>query len=81
MSVVFVEFSVCVFRLTWCYSREASLPEKGATEATSCSTTYDWILGQILTRCREEGCQKSLRESSVKEKTRLYHEENLTVEE
>ncbi len=79
--------------------REASLPEKGATEATSCpkggnmwrhwywmtqawgSTTYDWILGQILPRCREEGCQQNLTESSVKEKTQVYHEGNLTVEE
>ncbi len=64
--------------------REVSLPEKGATEATSCpkggnmwrnwygltqawgSTTYDWILGQILPRSREEGCQQNLTESSVK---------------
>ncbi len=70
--------------------REASLPEKGATEATSCpkggnmwrhwygliqawgSTTYDWALGQILPRCREEGCQQNLTESAVKEKTRVY---------
>ncbi len=52
--------------------REASLPEKGTTEAASCpkggnmwrhwyglaqawgSTIYDWALGQILPRCREE---------------------------
>ncbi len=79
--------------------REAILPEKGATEATSCpkggnmwrhwyglthalgSTTYDWILGQILPRCREEGCQQNLTENSVKEKTRVYHEGNLTMEE
>ncbi len=78
---------------------EASLPEKGATEATSCpkggtmwrywygltqawgSTTYDWTLGQILPRSREEGCQQGLTESSVKGKTRIYHEGNLTVEE
>ncbi len=40
-----------------------------------------WILGQILSRCREEGCQQNLTESSVKEKTQVYHEENLTVEE
>ncbi len=77
-------------------SREASLPEKGATEATSCpkggnmwrhwygltqawsSTTYDWILWQILPRCREEACQQNLTESSVKEKTQVYHEGNLT---
>ncbi len=61
--------------------REASLPEKGATEATSClkggnmwrhwyglaqawgSTTYDWTLGQILPRSREEGCQQNLTEA------------------
>ncbi len=79
--------------------REASLPEKGATEATSCpkggnmwrhwygltqawgSTTYDWILGQILPRSREEGCHQNLTESSVKEKTWVYPEGNLTVEE
>ncbi len=78
---------------------EASLPEKGATEATSCpkggtmwrhwygltqawgSTTYDWTLGQILPRSREEGCQQGLTESSVKGKTRVYREGNLTVEE
>ncbi len=78
---------------------EASLPEKGATEATSCqkggtmwrhwygltqawgSTTYDWTLGQILPRSREEGCQQGLTESSVKGKTRVYREGNLTVDE
>ncbi len=83
-------------------SRKSSLPEKGATEATSYpkggnmwrhwygltqawgSTTCDWTLGQILPRCREEGCQQDLTESSVKEKTQVYqvyHEGNLTVEE
>ncbi len=79
--------------------REASLTEKGATEATSCpkggnmwrhwygltqawgSITYDRILGQFLPRSREEGCQQNLTESSVKEKTRVYHEGNLAVEE
>ncbi len=42
---------------------------------------YDWTLGQILTRCREESCQQSLTESSVKWKTRVYREGNLTMEE
>ncbi len=80
-------------------NREVVLPEKGATEATSClkggsmwrhgygltqargSTTYDWTLGQILTRRREESCQQSLTEYSVKGKTQAYREGNLTVEE
>ncbi len=35
------------------------------------STIYDWTLGQILPRCREEGCQQKLTESSVKENTGL----------
>ncbi len=79
--------------------REASLPQKGNTEATSGpkgdnmwkhwygltqawgSTTYDWTLGLILPRCREEICQQSLTESSVKGKTRVYHAGNLTLEE
>ncbi len=52
----------------------------GLTQAWG-STTYDWTLGQILPRCREEGCQQNLTESSVKEKTRVYLEGNLTVEE
>ncbi len=53
-------FRSFLFVVTACHNgREASLPEKGATEATSCpqawgSTTYDWALGQILPRCREE---------------------------
>ncbi len=68
---------------------EASLPEKGATEATSCpkggnmwrhwygltqawgSTTYDWTLGQILPRSREEGCQQNLTEALSREDTCL----------
>ncbi len=37
--------------------------------------------GQILPRSREEGCQQGLTESSVKGKTRVYREGNLTVEE
>ncbi len=41
------------------------------------NTTYSWVLGQILPRCRDE----VLTESSVKEKTRVYHEGNLTMEE
>ncbi len=27
------------------------------------STTYDWTLGQILSRSREEGCQQNLTEA------------------
>ncbi len=68
---------------------EASLPEKGATEASSCpkggnmwrhwyglaqawgSTTYDWTLGQILPRSREEGCQPNLTEALSREDTGL----------
>ncbi len=42
---------------------------------------YDWTLGQILPRSREEGCQQGLTESSVKGKTRVYREGNLTVDE
>ncbi len=38
-------------------------------------------LGQILPRCREESCQQSLTEYSVKGKTRAYREGNLTMEE
>ncbi len=78
---------------------EVSLPEMGATEATSCpkggnmwrhwygltqawvSTTYDWTLGQILPRSREESCQQGLTESSVKGKTQIYREGKFTVEE
>ncbi len=52
----------------------------GLTEAWR-STTYDWTLGQILPRCREESCQQSLTEYSVKGKTRAYREGNLTMEE
>ncbi len=51
----------------------------GLTQAWG-STTYDWTLGQILPRCREESCQQNLTERSVKEKTRVYHEGKLTVE-
>ncbi len=55
----------------------------GDTDMTQAwgSTTYDWTLGQILPRSREEGCQQGLTESSVKGKTRVYREGNLTVEE
>ncbi len=72
--------------------REASLPEKGATEATSCpkggniwrhwyglaqawgSTTYDWTLGQILPRSREEGFQQNLsREDTGLQRGKPYH--------
>ncbi len=35
------------------------------------STTYNCTLGQILPRCREESCQQSLKETSVKEKTQV----------
>ncbi len=44
------------------------------------STTYDWTLGQILPRSKEEGCQQNLTEP-VTGKTRVYCEGNLTVEE
>ncbi len=75
-------FRSFLFVVTACRNgREASLPQKGATEATSCpkggniwrhwyglaqawgSTTYDWTLGQILPRSREEGCQQNLTEA------------------
>ncbi len=75
-------FRSFLFVVTACRNgREASLPEKDATEATSClnggnmwrhwyglaqawgSTTYDWTLGQILPRSREEGCQQNLTEA------------------
>ncbi len=44
------------------------------------STTYDWTLGQILPRSREEGCQQNLTEALSKEDT-VYREGNLTMEE
>ncbi len=75
-------FRSFLFVVTACRNgREVSLPQKGATEATSCpkggniwrhwyglaqawgSTTYDWTLGQILPRSREEGCQQNLKEA------------------
>ncbi len=78
-------FRSFLFVVTACRNgREASLPEKGATEATSCpkggnmwrhwyglaqawgSTTYDWTLGQILPRSREEGCQQNMTEALSK---------------
>ncbi len=39
------------------------------------------VLGQILPRSREESRQQGLTESSVKGKTWIYREGNLTMEE
>ncbi len=48
---------------------------------TCTSDNKGLLLLLLLPRCREEDCQQNLTESSVKEKTRVYHEGNLTMEE
>ncbi len=89
-------FRSFLFVVTACRKgREASLPEKGATEATSCpkgdnmwrhwyglaqvwgSTTYDWTLGQILARSREEGCQQNPTEALSQARHRFTARESL----
>ncbi len=42
----------------------------GLTQAWG-STTYDWTLGQILPRCREESCQQNLTEALSKRRHRF----------
>ncbi len=41
------------------------------------STTYDWTLGQILPRSREEGCQQNLTEALSKRRHGFTVRENL----
>ncbi len=52
----------------------------GLTQAWG-STTYNWALGQILPRCREEVLPAEPNRELCQEKTQVYHEGNLTVEE
>ncbi len=52
----------------------------GLTQAWG-STTYDWALGQILPRCREEVLPAEPDRELCQEKTQVYHEGKLNVEE